>query len=61
MVNDWIFDVLVDLRSFALANGLPALAAQIDTAMQVAEVEMTARAEGFGHPPIPQTRAPRAN
>ena len=61
MANDWIFEVLVDLHSFALANGLPALASQIDMTLRVAEVELTARAEGFGHPPIPPTRAPRAN
>ena len=42
MRNDWIFDVLKDLRSFAQRNGLPALAAQVDTAMRVAHAEIGA-------------------
>jgi len=30
MKQDWIIDVLRDLRSFAFANGMDTLAAQID-------------------------------
>ncbi|RID91994.1 hypothetical protein D2N39_08730 [Gemmobacter lutimaris] len=45
MRDDWIFDVLEDLHNFALTNGLPALAAQIHTAQQVAEAEISALAE----------------
>ncbi|SEN73401.1 hypothetical protein SAMN04488103_10778 [Gemmobacter aquatilis] len=53
MRQDWIFDVLSDLRSFALTNGLPALAAQVETAMRVAEVELAARATMTGGRPRP--------
>lgn len=42
MHHDWIFDVLRDLRSFAQKNGLPALAAQVETTLQVAETEIAA-------------------
>ena len=45
MPDDWIFDVLADLHQFALTNGLPAFAAQIHTAQQVAEAELLALAE----------------
>lgn len=48
MPHDWIFEVLEDLRSFALANDLQALAAQIDTTLKVAEAEVAALGEGFG-------------
>lgn len=40
MRHDWIFDVLKDLRTFAQRNGLPALAAQVETAMRVAQAEI---------------------
>ncbi|MGB8813356.1 MAG: hypothetical protein WCC57_09225 [Paracoccaceae bacterium] len=40
MRHDWIFDVLKDLRVFAQKNGLPALAAQVETAMRVARAEI---------------------
>ena len=43
MSHDWIFDVLRDLKAYALANGLPALAAKADEAIRVAEVEIAAR------------------
>ena len=43
MPHDWIFEVLEDLRSYALANDLEGLAAQIDMALRVAEAEVTAR------------------
>lgn len=53
MANNWIFDVLADLRGFALANGLPGLAAQMTQAAQVAEAELAARglAKGQGARP----------
>ncbi len=35
-VNDWILDVLDDLRSFARQNGMPALAQELDQAVDVA-------------------------
>ncbi|MBC7739149.1 MAG: hypothetical protein H7245_18510 [Candidatus Saccharibacteria bacterium] len=42
MGYDWIFDVLKDLKAFASANGLPALAAKADEALQVATQEVAA-------------------
>jgi hypothetical protein len=33
MGHDWVFDVLCDLRSYALANGLPDLAERIEEAI----------------------------
>lgn len=42
MRHDWIFDVLKDLRSYAHTNGLPALAAKADEALQVAKAEIAA-------------------
>lgn len=64
MRHDWIFDVLTDLRSYAQKNGLPALAAQVDEALQVARVEIasqTPRDPGDGEdgsggvPPVGRT------
>jgi ABC-type transport system involved in cytochrome bd biosynthesis fused ATPase/permease subunit len=43
MGHDWIFEVLKDLRSYALSNDLPALAAKAEDALRVAEVEIAAK------------------
>lgn len=43
MGYDWIFDVLEDLKSFAEANGMPALAAKADEAIKVATEEVSGR------------------
>jgi hypothetical protein len=43
MGHDWIFDVLKDLRTYALTNDLPALAAKAEDALRVAEVEIAAQ------------------
>ncbi|MDP2079953.1 MAG: hypothetical protein U0934_15830 [Pseudotabrizicola sp.] len=40
MHHDWIFDVLEDLRSYAVQNGLPATAAQAEEALRVARAEL---------------------
>lgn len=45
MAQDWIVDVLADLRSFALQNGLTSLAEQLDDTMLVAATEMAQTAE----------------
>lgn len=45
MGTDWIFEVLEDLKSFALANGMPGLAAKADEALKVAAVEVAAMAD----------------
>ena len=46
MKNDWIIDVLNDLRCFAMRNELPALADQLDDTIHVAALEMAAQGEG---------------
>lgn len=46
MGHDWILDVLTDLKTFARANGMPSLAAQLDDASFVAQSEITSLAEG---------------
>jgi hypothetical protein len=48
MGHDWILDVLTDLKTFARANGMPSLAAQLDDASFVAQAELTSLAEGKG-------------
>jgi hypothetical protein len=47
MHHDWIFDVLKDLRSYALQNGLPATAAQADEALRVARAELESGLSGL--------------
>ena len=56
MANDWMLDVLADLRSFAESNGLAATERQLDQAMiTVADEIATMRgvaqgtAQGVGH------------
>lgn len=46
MQNDWIIDVLADLRSFADANGLAHLADQLDATRRVALAELAAQKQG---------------
>lgn len=41
MQNEWLLDVLSDLKSFAAANGLPKLTAQLDQTRAVAVIEMS--------------------
>lgn len=44
--NDWILDVLVDLKSFAAANGLGVLAEQLDDTMLIAAAEIASGRDG---------------
>lgn len=44
MPHDWICETLEDLKCYALANGLPALAAKVDEALQIARAEIIAEA-----------------
>ena len=44
MTQDWIVDVLADLRSFALQNNLGALAEQLDDTILVAAAEVAQNA-----------------
>lgn len=41
MSKDWIIEVLGDLRGFAVTNGLPILAEQLEEALVVAATEIT--------------------
>jgi hypothetical protein len=52
MNNDWILDVLADLKAFASRNGLSALADQLEDAAMIAAAEI-ASAEGR----LPRARA----
>lgn len=40
MANDWILDVLADLRAFATKNGLSKTAEQLDDATLIATLEL---------------------
>lgn len=44
MYNDWILDVLADLKSFALANDLGALAEQLEDTTLIAAAEIASQA-----------------
>lgn len=46
MRNDWILDVLADLRSFAQSNDLPLLAEQLDDTALIAVAEISGKNEG---------------
>ena len=46
MQNEWILDVLVDLRGYAQKHGLDALSAQLDTTRQVAAAEIASQMDG---------------
>ena len=48
MGHDWVFDVLRDLRDYALANGFTGLAAKADEALQVAMAEILPQAGLMG-------------
>ena len=48
MRHDWIFDVLSDLKAYALKNNLPALAAKADEALVVARAEIEAEDDPEG-------------
>ncbi len=41
MTNDWILDVLADLKTFASQNGLLALASQLDDTALIAAAEIS--------------------
>lgn len=41
MANDWIIDVLTDLKTFASDNGLLALANQLDETALIAAAEIS--------------------
>ncbi len=51
MKNDWMIDVLTDLRQYALRNYYINLAEQIDDAIVVAAVELKANTEHCSESP----------
>ncbi|PRY92673.1 hypothetical protein BCF33_1526 [Hasllibacter halocynthiae] len=46
MANEWIIDVLSDLRTFATSNGLDRLAEQLDDTTLIAAAELVANDPG---------------
>ena len=40
MRHEWMFEVLRDLKAYALANGLPAVAAKAEETLQAARIEV---------------------
>ncbi len=46
MQNEWILDVLADLKTFAQQNGLGVLAEQLDDTQLVAASELALTGEG---------------
>ena len=48
MGHDWIIDVLTDLKTFAVANDLDALAAKLDDTQSVARAELVSHGKGMG-------------
>lgn len=46
MQNEWILDVLADLKTFAQQNGMGALAEQLDDTQLVAATELASTGEG---------------
>lgn len=47
MENDWILDVLADLKTFAQKNGFVALAEQLDDATLIAATEIATSDSGL--------------
>ncbi len=43
--NDWILDVLADLKSFAMANDLGSLAEQLEDTSLIAAAEIASQAD----------------
>ena len=50
MSHDWIFDVLSDLRRYALANGLTATAAKTEELRRIVEAEIADHPRGIPDP-----------
>lgn len=60
MSQEWMIEVLRDMRIFAAANGMPGLAEQLDDTIHVATSEVTARfgPGTAGRPPPPHPEGP---
>lgn len=46
MAYAWMINVLLDLRTFAAENNMPALAVQLDDAKLTAAIEIASKTEG---------------
>jgi hypothetical protein len=55
MKNDWILDVLADLKAFAQSNRLSALAEQLEDTALVAAAEIASVREGLPSDAKPET------
>ncbi len=53
MHHDWIFEVLEDLRDYAVKNGMPATAAKAEEALRVARAEVAAGEGPLGRLAMP--------
>ncbi|MEZ5913309.1 MAG: hypothetical protein R3D84_14725 [Paracoccaceae bacterium] len=53
MRDDWVLDVLMDLRTFALKNGMDKLADKLVETTQVAASEISSRGLGKAQPAEP--------
>lgn len=51
MSDDWIIEVLSDLRAFARENGMGDLVRQLDTTLTVARSEVARRTRDAAAPP----------
>ncbi|NEX47445.1 hypothetical protein [Pseudotabrizicola algicola] len=56
MHHDWVCEVLEDLRSYALDNGLPATAAQVEEVLRVLRAELRGAEGPLGRPPAGRKR-----
>ena len=45
MGHDWVFDVLQDMKDYALANGFHGLAAKVEEAQRIAREEIIAQSQ----------------
>lgn len=52
MTNDWILDVIADLRAFAGKNGLSKLADHLETASEIALIEIASNDTGEKRSPM---------
>lgn len=59
--NDWILDVLADLRAFATSNGMGALAEQLDDTMLIAASELVSHNTEAQVEPDGKHRSTRSN
>lgn len=59
--NHWMLDVIVDLQSFATANGMTALADHLGSSLDVATAEMSSMNDSTGAQTNGEQNQPRPN